>query len=66
MDKMAMETKNKTLERLAQLKEFLPEVITETKDENGDIVFAIDAKKLEQLFSTKVIEGDNLDVLKLL
>lgn len=61
-----METKNKTLERLAQLKELLPEVITETKDENGDIVFSIEAKKLEQLFSTKVIEGDNLDVLKLL
>ena len=58
MDKMAMETKNKTLERLKQLKELLPEVITETKDANGDIVSAIDAKKLEQLLSTKVIEGD--------
>lgn len=58
MDKMAMETKNKTLERLEQLKELLPEVITETKDANGDIVSAIDAKKLEQLLSTKVIEGD--------
>ena len=55
---MAMETKNKTLERLEQLKELLPEVITETKDANGDIVSAIDAKKLEQLLSTKVIEGD--------
>ena len=53
-----METKNKTLERLEQLKELLPEVITETKDANGDIVSAIDAKKLEQLLSTKVIEGD--------
>ncbi len=58
MDKMAIETKNKTLERLEQLKELLPEVITETKDANGDIVSAIDAKKLEQLLSTKVIEGD--------
>lgn len=58
MEKMAMETKNKTLERLEQLKELLPEVITETKDANGDIVSAIDAKKLEQLLSTKVIEGD--------
>ncbi len=58
MDKMAMETKNKTLERLEQLKELLPEVITETKDANGDIVSAIDAKKLKQLLSTKVIEGD--------
>ena len=58
MDKMAMETKNKTLERLEQLKELLPEVITEAKDANGNIVSAIDAKKLEQLLSTKVIEGD--------
>lgn len=55
---MAMETKNKTLERLEQLKELLPEVITETKDANGEIVSAVDAKKLEQLLSTKVIEGD--------
>ena len=58
MDKMKMETANKTLENLAKLKEMFPEVITETKDENGEIVAAVDAKKLEQLLSTKVIEGD--------
>ena len=58
MDKMKMETANKTLENLAKLKEMFPEVITETKDANGDIVSAVDAKKLEQLLSTKVIEGD--------
>lgn len=55
---MKMETANKTLENLAKLKEMFPEVITETKDENGEIVAAVDAKKLEQLLSTKVIEGD--------
>ena len=53
-----METANKTLEKLEILKEMFPEVITETKDANGDIVSAVDAKKLEQLLSTKVIEGD--------
>ncbi len=58
MDKMKMETANKTLEKLEILKEMFPEVITETKDANGDIVSAVDAKKLEQLLSTKVIEGD--------
>lgn len=58
MDKMNMETANKTLENLAKLKEMFPEVITESKDENGEIVAAVDAKKLEQLLSTKVIEGD--------
>ncbi|MBR5130290.1 MAG: site-specific DNA-methyltransferase [Alphaproteobacteria bacterium] len=58
MDKMKMETANKTLEKLDILKEMFPEVITETKDENGDIISAVDAKKLEQLLSTKVIEGD--------
>ena len=58
MDKMKMETTNKTLENLAKLKEMFPEVITETKDANGEIVSAVDAKKLEQLLSTKVIEGD--------
>ena len=55
---MKMETANKTLEKLEILKEMFPEVITETKDANGDIVSAVDAKKLEQLLSTKVIEGD--------
>lgn len=58
MDKMKMETANKTLEKLEILKEMFPEVITETKDANGEIVSAVDAKKLEQLLSTKVIEGD--------
>ncbi len=53
-----METANKTLENLAKLKEMFPEVITESKDENGEIIAAVDAKKLEQLLSTKVIEGD--------
>lgn len=55
---MKMETANKTLENLAKLKEMFPEVITETRDENGEIVAGVDAKKLEQLLSTKVIEGD--------
>lgn len=58
MDKMKMETANKTLDNLAKLKEMFPEVITESKDENGEIVAAVDAKKLEQLLSTKVIDGD--------
>lgn len=58
MDKMKMETANKTLENLAKLKEMFPEVITESKDVNGEIVAAVDARKLEQLLSTKVIEGD--------
>lgn len=58
MDKMKMETTNKTLENLQKLKKMFPEVITESKDENGEIVAAVDAKKLEQLLSTKVIEGD--------
>ena len=57
MDKMKMETADKTLESLVKLKQMFPEVITETKDDNGNIVSAVDAKKLEQLLSTKVIDG---------
>ena len=57
MDKMKMETANNTLENLAKLKQMFPEVITETKDESGNIVSAVNAKKLEQLLSTKVIDG---------
>ena len=55
---MKMETTNKTLENLQKLKKMFPEVFTESKDENGEIVAAVDAKKLEQLLSTKVIDGD--------
>lgn len=58
MDKMKMETTNKTLENLQKLKKMFPEVFTEAKDENGEIVTAVDAKKLEQILSTKVIDGD--------
>lgn len=55
---MKMETTNKTLENLQKLKKMFPEVFTEAKDENGEIVTAVDAKKLEQILSTKVIDGD--------
>ena len=55
---MKMETPHMVQEILEKLKQMFPEVITESKDENGEIVAAVDAKKLEQLLSTKVIEGD--------
>ncbi len=58
MDKMKMETQDNILKNIEKLKEMFPEVFTESKDENGEIVTAVDAKKLEQLLSTKVIEGD--------
>lgn len=58
MDRMKMETANNTLKNIEKLKELFPEVFTEAKDENGEIVTAVDAKKLEQLLSTKVIDGD--------
>lgn len=57
MEKMKMETSNISLENLKKLKEMFPDVFTETVGEDNEITTAIDAKKLEQLTSTKVIEG---------
>lgn len=57
MEKMKMETSNISLENLKKLKEIFPDVFTETVGEDNEITTAIDAKKLEQLTSTKVIEG---------
>lgn len=53
-----METPNMAQETLEKLKQMLPEVFTETKDENGEITTAVDANKLSQVLSTKVIDGD--------
>ena len=58
MDKMKMETPNLAQKNLEKLKQMFPEVFTETTDDNGEITTAVDAHKLSQALSTKVIEGD--------
>ena len=58
MEKLRMTTKNLAREKLEKLKELFPEAVTETKDENGELVSTIDKDILMQEISTHVVEGD--------
>lgn len=57
MDKMDMQTPNMADENLKKLIEIFPNIVTETIDEDGNVVRAIDKDMLEQEISTKVVEG---------
>ena len=52
-----MHTNNLANEKYQALKDLFPNAITETIDENGEIVRAIDKDILMQEISTKVVEG---------
>ena len=58
MDKLKMQTpdlKEKNIEQIASL---FPNVVTETRDEKGNIKRAIDFDLLKQLLSDQIVEGD--------
>lgn len=57
MDKLNMQTKNLADDKFEKLKELFPNAITETIDENGKIVRAIDKDILSQEISREVVEG---------
>ncbi len=57
MDKLKMHTVNKADENFAKLAELFPNAVTETIDENGEVVRAIDKDVLMQEINTKVVEG---------
>ena len=56
-DKLKMHTPNKADENFAKLAALFPNAVTETKDEHGDIVRAIDKDILMQEISATVVEG---------
>ena len=56
-DKLKMHTPNKADENFAKLAALFPNAVTETKDEHGDIVRAIDKDVLMQEISATVVEG---------
>lgn len=58
MDKLKMQTVNKADENFKKLAEMFPNAITETIDENGEVVRAIDKDVLMQEISCKVVEGN--------
>ena len=57
MDKMRMQTANKADENFKALAAMFPNAVTETIDENGEVVRAIDKDVLMQEISVKVVEG---------
>ncbi len=56
-DKLKMQTPNKADENFEKLAALFPNAVTETKDENGEVVRAIDKDVLMQEISCKVVEG---------
>lgn len=58
MDKFKMQTVNKADENFKKLAEMFPNAVTETIDENGEVVRAIDKDVLVQEISCEVVEGN--------
>lgn len=58
MDKLKMRTKNLTQENIEKIAELFPNVITESKDEKGNITKAIDFELLKQELSSEIVEGN--------
>lgn len=58
MDKMKMSSPDLTMDNIEKIAALFPNVITEAKDEQGNLVQKIDFEKLKQELSTDVIEGD--------
>ncbi|WP_093989887.1 site-specific DNA-methyltransferase [Massiliimalia timonensis] len=58
MDKLKMQTANKADENFKKLAELFPNAVTETIDENGEVVRAIDKDVLMQEINTRVVDGN--------
>lgn len=58
MDKLRMQTANKADENFKKLAAMFPNAVTETIDENGEVVRAIDKDVLMQEISCKVVDGN--------
>lgn len=57
MDKLRMQTANKADENFRKLAAMFPNAVTETINENGEVVRAIDKDVLMQEIGTKVVDG---------
>ena len=57
MDKLKMQTTNKADENFKKLSALFPNAVTETINENGELVRAIDKDILMQEINTSVVEG---------
>lgn len=58
MDKMRMESADITDQNIEKIGTLFPNCITETKDEKGNLIRAINFELLKQELSKEVIDGD--------
>lgn len=59
MDKLKMQTPDLTDKNIERIAELFPNVITETRDENGTLKKAVDFDLLRTALSKNVVEGDD-------
>ena len=59
MDKLKMSTPDLTDKNIEQIGSLFPNVITETRDENGTVKKAVDFDLLKQALSKNLVEDDN-------
>lgn len=57
MDKLKMHTPDRAEENFRKLAALFPDAVTESLDENGQVVRAIDKDVLMQEINTEVVEG---------
>ena len=58
MDKLKMHSVNKVDENIAKIGKLFPNCVTERKNENGEVEYAIDFDMLKQELSSVVVEGN--------
>ena len=58
MDKLKMHSVNKVDENIAKIGAMFPNCLTERKNENGEVEYAIDFDQLRQELSSVVVEGN--------
>jgi len=58
MDKLKMQSVNLTHENIEKIAKLFPNVITEAKDENGNLIKAVDFDLLKQELSNEIIESE--------
>ncbi len=58
MDKLKMHSPNKVAENIEKIGKLFPNCVTEVKDENGNVVPAIDFDMLRQELSSVIVEGN--------
>jgi adenine-specific DNA-methyltransferase len=58
MERLTMSSKDLTQENIEKMGRLFPNVITEVKDENGNITCAIDFELLQQELNDEIVEGE--------